>query len=149
MRKRSARSALGLKTHPIELGAAVTTLGCSRELFDVVIAEVTAGSLDNAPSRRCGVIRLAFAEGDTLGHCCKLEIWVAMRLSGVNWGIELGIRGWPISSLFAPECLSPTDHRVTLFTRATRCTCPRGLSIGNDRPHTLSSKKAGKQTRIR
>jgi hypothetical protein len=38
------------KTHPAELGAAVTALGCSSELFDVVVAEVTAGGLDNAPS---------------------------------------------------------------------------------------------------
>ena len=127
MRKRSARSALGLKTHPIELGAAVTTLGCSRELFDVVVAEVTAGSLDNAPPRRCGVIRLAFAEGDTLGHCCKLEIWVAMRLSGENWGIELGNRGWPISSLFTPESLSPHQSHST---RATRRIYPEAYQLG-------------------
>ena len=38
------------KTYAAELGAAVTTLGRSRELFDVVVAEVTAGGLDNAPS---------------------------------------------------------------------------------------------------
>ena len=60
------------KTHPAELGAAITTLGRSRELFDVVVAEVTAGGLDNAPSRRRGVIRLALAEGDTLGHWCRM-----------------------------------------------------------------------------
>ena len=76
----------------------------------MVVAEVTAGSLDNAPPRRCGVIRLAFAEGDTLGHCCRLEIWVVMRLSGGNRGIELRNRVWPISSLLTPECLPPTDH---------------------------------------
>jgi hypothetical protein len=36
----------------------------------VVVAEITAGSLDNTSSRRCGVIGLALAEGDTLGHFC-------------------------------------------------------------------------------
>jgi hypothetical protein len=61
---------LGRKTHPTELGTAITTLGRSRELFDVVVAEDAARGLDNAPSRRRGVIGLALAEGDTLGHCC-------------------------------------------------------------------------------
>jgi hypothetical protein len=35
--------------HPAELRATVTTLGCGRKLFDVMIAENAAGGLDDAP----------------------------------------------------------------------------------------------------
>ncbi len=68
---RNAVRDLGRKTHPAELGAAVTTFWRSRELFDVVVAQDAARGLDNTPSRRRGVIRLALAKSNTLGHCCR------------------------------------------------------------------------------
>ena len=37
-------------THPAELRATVTALGCGRKLFDVVIAKDAARGLDDAPS---------------------------------------------------------------------------------------------------
>lgn len=57
------------KTHPAELAAAVAALGRGRELFDVVVAEDAARGLDDASAVRRRVVRLALAEGDTLGHC--------------------------------------------------------------------------------
>jgi len=36
-------------THPAELRATVTALGCGRKLFDVMIAENATGGLDDAP----------------------------------------------------------------------------------------------------
>jgi hypothetical protein len=136
------------KTHPAELGAAVTTLGRSRELLDVVIAEDAAGGLDNAPSRRRGVIRLALAEGDTLGHCFRVvrgKIWVAMRLTGGN-ETEPGGRDGSSSSLqsLSPCTRNPRENPSLPYhldtSNATHIPLPRPMN--RVRPHTLQVQKS-------
>lgn len=64
---------------PAELAAAVAALGRGRELFDVVVAEDAARGLDDASAVRRRVVRLALAEGDTLGHCGDLSWKKALR----------------------------------------------------------------------
>ena len=56
------------RTHATEFASAVAALGCGGELFNVVVAEDTAGRLDDAAAVGGGVVRLAFAESNTLGH---------------------------------------------------------------------------------
>ncbi len=141
------------KTHPAELGTTVTTLGRSRELFDVMVAEDAAGGLDDASSRRRGVIRLALAEGDTLGHCCRVvrgKIWAAMRLSAEN-EIELRNRyGSPSSFQSVSPCtrnprqnstpLVALPSRDTLCTQRDHISPPRPMNwVG---PHTLQVQKS-------
>lgn len=64
-----------MKTHASELGTTVTALGGGGELFDVMVDEDTTGGLDDAAAVRGGVVRLALAEGDALGHCW---FWIGM-----------------------------------------------------------------------
>ena len=78
----------GGETHPAELAAAVAALGRGRELFDVVVAEDAAGGLDDASAVRRRVIRLAFAEGDTLGHCGNF--WEGKRASASAGEMRVG-----------------------------------------------------------
>ena len=59
------------QTYAGELDAAVTALGRGGELFDVVVAEDAARGLHHATAVALRVVRLALAEGDTLGHCCS------------------------------------------------------------------------------
>ena len=52
-----------------ERDTAITALGCRGGLFEMVIDELATGGLHNASAVGGGVVGLAFAEGDTLGHC--------------------------------------------------------------------------------
>ena len=55
-----------------ESNTAVTALGGSWELFEVVVDELATWCLDHSADVRGGVIRGALADGDTLGHCWSL-----------------------------------------------------------------------------
>lgn len=48
---------------------AITALGRSSGLFEVVVDETPAGGLHNAPTVGCGVVRSTLADRNTLGHC--------------------------------------------------------------------------------
>src|SRR5882762_1719415 len=56
------------RTHATEFASAVAALGCGGELFNVVVAEDTAGRLDDAAAVGGGVVRLTLAERDALSH---------------------------------------------------------------------------------
>lgn len=57
-----------LETYTRESNTAVTALGCRSALFEMVVDEFGTRGLHHAPAVRFGVVRIALAEGDTLGH---------------------------------------------------------------------------------
>ena len=61
-------------TYSRESDAAVTALRCSSGLLEVVVDELSTGSLDDAPPVGGCVVGSALAESDTLSHCCFLRI---------------------------------------------------------------------------
>jgi hypothetical protein len=60
------------KTYTWKFKVAVTALGCLCKLFEVVIHGLATGSLEHTPAVRLGVVRLALAESNTLGHCARV-----------------------------------------------------------------------------
>ena len=56
------------QTYTRELDAAVTALGGSGKLFQVVVDKLATRSLHNPSAVGSGVVRRALAEGDALGH---------------------------------------------------------------------------------
>lgn len=63
------------ETYTRQRDATVSALGCGRKLFDVVVNELATRCLHNPSAVGGGVIRVALAECDTLGHCgCYRDI---------------------------------------------------------------------------
>jgi hypothetical protein len=59
-------------TYAGELGAAVTALGDSATLLDVQKTQVTTGGLDDTSPVGSGVVAVAAAVGNSVGHhCCE------------------------------------------------------------------------------
>lgn len=58
-------------THTGEGNAAVTALGGSGELLEVVVDKLATGCLYNPPAVGGGVVGSALAESDALGHCAR------------------------------------------------------------------------------
>lgn len=58
-----------IPTYTSQFQVAVTALWGSCQFFDVVVDELSTGGLDYMPTVGGGVVRLALAKGDTLGHC--------------------------------------------------------------------------------
>lgn len=61
-------NAAAAKTYTGEGVSTVAALGRRRGLFEVVVDEDAAGGLDDAAAVGGGVVRLALAERDALGH---------------------------------------------------------------------------------
>ena len=55
-------------TYTGESDTAVTALGSSPSLLQVVVHQLATGGLDDAPLVGGGVVRGALADGDSLGH---------------------------------------------------------------------------------
>jgi hypothetical protein len=58
----------GEETYTWETDSAITAFGLSGGFLDVVVDELAAGCFDDAPAVGGGVVGVAFAEGDALGH---------------------------------------------------------------------------------
>jgi len=94
-------------TYPRECNATVATLRGSGEFSDVVVDELSSRCLHDTPSVGGGVVWLAFAERNTLGHCAlddgisEITLNALQRcqgiltFSGVSWARTwLGVVGW-------------------------------------------------------
>lgn len=57
------------RTYTGQRDATVSALGCGRKLFDVVVNKLATRRLHNPSAVGGGVVGVALAEGDTLGHC--------------------------------------------------------------------------------
>lgn len=68
-------------TYTRESDTAVTALGGSGELFQMVVDKLATRGLDHPPAVGGGVVRRALAEGDTLGHCEAIGSAVSMNLA--------------------------------------------------------------------
>lgn len=64
-----------------ELDAAVTALGRSGELLEVLVDELATRSLHNPSAVGSGVVWRALAEGDALGHFAENQ-HLALQSSG-------------------------------------------------------------------
>ena len=66
-----ASSSTRYGTYTRKTDSAISTLGLRGELFEMVVDKFTAWCLHDAAAVRGSVIGLAFAEGHSLGHCCR------------------------------------------------------------------------------
>ena len=57
------------KTYTRKFKVAITALGCRCQLFDVMVYGLATRGLNYTPAVRLGVVRLALAESNALGHC--------------------------------------------------------------------------------
>ena len=76
------RSDMGIWTHSGKSNATVTALGGGGKFPDVVVDELASRCLHDTPSVRGGIVWLAFAECNTLGHCA-----LGNKASEMTWGV--------------------------------------------------------------
>lgn len=108
-------------TYTGEADTTVTTFGSCRELFDMVVYEFSTGGFHNPSAVRGGVIGLALAESNTLGHCriCKQRlISQALPVCFLRTCDRLNHPSSPLTVSTHPRAhpLSYTEKITTSFT---------------------------------